>query len=272
MATETLNGPLGEWRAASTAGGGTALTSSSVQKIVLPLGTKLVQLVPRNFATATVVKFNANPWLTIIKTTDLFATQGNITDYSKAAQDGSTSTDVVLSSLNTLANSHAVYVGSHIPFGGVTIDVDAANGNASVLAVTYWTGSAWADITPTDGTDSGGATFGQDGSVLWVLPSDWASVRLQDAVTTAAKGIGILSSEMYWTRWAVSAALDSSTTQNSWTSVNRNATYAEIPEGVSQEFGVTVGPGGISSISVSTDAGTANIIVNCATRQTGIFA
>jgi hypothetical protein len=271
MATEVLNGPLGEWRAASTAAGGTALTSTAA-RIVLPIGTKLVQLIPRNYATAAVVKFNVNPWLTILKTTDLLAAEANITDYSVNAQDGSTATDVTLSGLDTVANLDAVYVGAEVPFSGIAVDVDAANGTASVLAVTYWDGSAWSDITPTDGTDAAGATFGQDGNITWTVPAGWASTALVDAVPTAKKNLGILTHPQFWVRIAVSAALDASTTQNSWLAINRDTTYAELPEGTAQEFSVSVGPGGVSSVTALTDAGTANLIVNCATRQTGRFA
>src|SRR3972149_4552495 len=142
MATEILQGPLGEVRAVSTAGGGTALTTTAA-RVVLPRGTKWLSLIPRALTGADVVQFNFNPWLTIIKTTDLLATQANITDYSDAAQDSSAATDVDLSSLSTLANLDAVYVGSHLPFSGVEVDIDAANGTASVLTVTYWDGSAW---------------------------------------------------------------------------------------------------------------------------------
>lgn len=265
MATETLPGPLGEVRAASTAGGGTALTSTAV-RIVLPLGTKQIDLVPRNMNGAAVVQFLKNPWLTIFKTSDALADQANITDYSFNAQDGSTSTDVTLSSLDTAANLDFVYVGSHLPFSGVEIDVDAANGNASVLTVKYRkSDNTWADISATDGTTSGGATFAVDGNVTWTMPTDWITCRLFDSGDTALNA-GLGKEELFWTRWQVSAALDSSTTQNSWISINRSTTYDEIPPGMSWKESVTVGPGGISNIQAKTDAGTANLIVSCAAR------
>ena len=172
MATEILEGPLGEWRAASTAAGGTALTTTAL-RIPLPRGSKMVQLIPRNFSTAVVAQFNTNPWLTILKTTDLLATAAAITDYSEQAQDLDTATDVDLSSLSTIAALDAVYVGALVPFRGVEIDVDAANVNASVLTVKYWNGSAWTDITATDGTDSAGASMAIDGNVTWTVPASW---------------------------------------------------------------------------------------------------
>jgi len=257
MATEVLSGPLGEVRAASTAGGGTALSTTSV-RIVLNRGAKWLSLTPRNFSTAVVAQYLLNPWLTVLKTADSGAT---FTDYSIEAQDASTSTSVTLSSIDTLANGDALYVGSHLPFSGVAIDVDAANGTASVLAVTYSkSDGTWANITPTDGTDSGGATMATDGSVTWTVPTDWET-RVIDG---AGQGL-------YWTRWVFSAALDSSTTLDHMLSINRSTVYAELISGQAFEEAVTVGPGGICSVQARTDDGTANLIVNTGTRQNGRF-
>ena len=268
MATEVRAAALGEVRSATTAGGGTALTST-VQKIALLRNTKFLEMIPRNFSTAVVVQYNFNPYLIILKTTDLLAAEANITEYSDNAQDGSTSTDVTLSSLGTLAQADAVYVGSWTPFGGVTIDVDAANANASVLTVTYWkSDSTWADISATDGTDSGGASMAVDGDVTWTVPSDWVAEALEVAVpSTAHKNLGVLTAPQYWTRWVFSAALDSTTTQNSWLAINRSTAYGEMAAGQSREQGITVGPGGFYSVSAKTDAGTANLIINCFTLQ-----
>lgn len=271
MATETVRGPLGEVRSATTAGGGTALTNSA-QRIVLPRGAKHMIIIPRNFGGGgVVVKFNKNPFLTIFKTTDALADEANLTDYSDNAQDNSTSTDVTLSSLGTAAQSDFVYVGSYVPFGGVTIDVDAANSTASVLTVKYRkSDNTWATISATDGTDSAGASLGVDGSVTWTVPTDWISCRLRETGDTKLQ-IGLATSDMFWTRWEWSGGLDSSTTQNSWIAINRDTTYAEIPDGMGWEEAVTVGPGGIYSITALTDAGTANLIINCATRMGGHF-
>lgn len=265
MATETIAGPFGEVRAASTAGGGTALTSTAA-RIVLPLGTKHIDLVPRNFSTAVVVQWLKNPWLTIFKTTDALVAESNLTDYSVEAQDGSTATSVTLSSLGTAAQGDYLYVGSHLPFAGVEIDVDAANGTASVLTVNYRKDDdTWATTSASDGTASGGASMAQDGSVTWTVPTDWKSARLFDTGDTKLN-LGIAKEEMFWTRWQFSAALDSSTTLDSMIAINRSTTYHEIPSGMAWAEAVTVGPGGISSIQVKTDAGTASLIVDCAAR------
>ena len=267
MTTETVAAPIGEVRAASTAGGGTAL-SGTAARIVLPIGTRWVSLTPRNFSTAVVAKFNLNPWLTVLKTTDALASAANLTDYSNNAQDGSTSTDITLSSLGELLAGDALYVGASVPFGGAVADVDAANATASALAVHYWDGSAWTSITPTDGTASGGAAFAQDGSVTWTVPTDWVAGSLKD-ITGSAINNNLLEQSFFWTRWSVSVALDSSTTLNSLIAINRDTTYGELVSGQAFETACFVGTGGISSVTTLTDAGTANLIVNAATRGRG---
>lgn len=267
MATETLNGPLGEVRAVSTASGGTALTSTAAT-IILPFGAKYMALIPRNYAGAAVVKFNKNPWLRIFKTQDSLTSEP--TPYEIQAQDNSTSTDITLSSQGTAADGDFLYVGSYTPFSGVTIDIDGANGNASVLTVNYWDGSAWTDTSATDNTASGGASLAVDGTVTWTVPSDWATTSLLASGDTLLK-LGMAQEPLFWTRWEFSAALDSAVTLNSMIAINRNTNYAELPQGVAWEEAVTVGPGGISGVTALTDAGTANLIVNVATRSGGRF-
>ncbi len=271
MATEVLEGPLGEIRAASTAAGGTALTTTAV-RIPLPRATKQITLIPRNFSTAVVAQILKNPFLNVIKTTDLLATV--LTDMSDAAQDNDTATDVVLSSLDTLLNLNALYIGSHVPFGGFEIDVDLPNANAATLLVEYWNGAAWVDLSASDGTASGGATMAIDGNITWSVPAAWAPSPLEGlAVPTAKKHQGLTGTDKnFWVRVSVSAALDSSTTLNSLIAINRSTAYAEIPSGM--WYGpetVTVGPGGIYSIQAKVDAGTANLIVDVATRSGGRF-
>ena len=271
MATEIMAGPYGEVRAASTAGGGTALTSTAA-RIVLPHGAKYMALIPRNFSSANVVKWNKNPYLTVLKTTDLLVTTTNLTDYSSAAQDNDTATDVVLSSLPTLASGGSLYIGSRLPFSGLEVDVDSTNGTASVLSGTYRkSDGTWANISLTDGTASGGATFAIDGNITWTVPTDWITTRLKDAVAGTPANLGLLNEEFFWVRLVVSVALDSSTTLNSMIAINRSTAYAELVSGLAWEESITVGPGGIYSITALTDAGTANLIVNTATRQNGAF-
>jgi hypothetical protein len=131
------------------------------------------------------------------KTTDLGA---SYTDYSSEANDNSAATDVVASSLDTLANEDWLLFSAPSPFIGLAIDMDASavNGNAADTTCQYWNG-AWTDVTnQTDGTDTG-ANFAQDGQITWSLPSDWVTSTI-DTVTA------------YQLRCHTSAALDASTT------------------------------------------------------------
>lgn len=275
MATEIHAGPLGEVRAASTAGGGTALTTT-LTTIALPSGTHYASITPRNFASANVVKIIVNPYLIVLKTTDGGATATNLTDYSENAQDGSASTSVDLSALDTLANGDALYVGSWLPFRGVNITVDGTNTNASTLTVKYWkSDSTWADSSDTDATQApAGDTLGQSGTVTWSIPSDWATTDLVTSTDMAsAHSPHVATPDMYWTRWEVSAALDAAVTLDHFHALNRSTAYAELLSGQNFEETVSRGPKGLAVVEALTDAGTANLIVNIASRTaTGRFA
>lgn len=259
-------GPFSEGRAASTASGGTALSTTAVC-IAIPSGTGWVQLIPWNFSTAVVLRVARNPYLTIFKTADSLATA---TEYSSEAQDGSTSTDVTLSSLDTLANGDALWIGSHLPFRGVAVDVDAANVTASVLSGHYWDGNSLEALTVTDGSANAGATFGQDGSITWTMPSDWATAKLTD-IGSPGVDVPMRGTPLYWVRLTVSAALDSSTTLNSMLALNRSTAYLEYPAGVGDEQEFSKGPGSFGCIEALVDAGTASLIVNCFAPAGGRF-
>jgi hypothetical protein len=203
------------------------------------------------------------PFIAVLKTTDSFATSANTTDYTDAAQDSSTSTTLVLSSL---ATSGAVWVGSHVPFRGLSIDVNAANTNAATMVATYYnTAGTMASLSVTDGTAITGGTLQQDGLVTWTMPTDWQSEKLS-TVASAGDGIPYRGNLLYWAKITAGAALDSSTTQNSWIGLNRSTAYHEISAAAPElSMKVMRGIGGISGVEVKCDAVTANVIVNCLT-------
>ena len=281
MATETWIGPHGEVTAATTADGGTAL-STTAAFFGLPANTKTITVTPWNFSGAAVAKWLACPWLTILKTTDIGV---SFTDYSYAAQDADAATSVDLSSLDTVANGDALYIGSHLPFAGIHVDVDAANGSASNLAVTFWNGNTLTDISPTDNTDTG-AALAIDGTITWAVPATWTKETLRRIaglgtnvpITNAPANFAQatrnpLDEKLYWTRFATNAAFDSSTTLDHVIAISRQAKYMEQLSGQPFEMAVNVGPGGIGGIQAITNAGTASLIVNCLTRGTdGRFA
>lgn len=262
---EVFPGAFQEAWAASTAGGGTALTTTAAF-VILPDNVAQIEMVARNFAGgALVAKYGLCPWLCVVKTTDNLTLSTNATDYSDAAASATTA-DVVLSSLDTAANDDYLFVGSHVPFRGVKVDMTANNGNAATLAVKYWDGSAWTSITPTDETAAGGATFGQDGNVTWTVPTAWTKARLGAISGLYGMGVPFREDSLYWTRWDVSAALDASTTIATMVAMNRVTTYAEMIATFSRELRAWKGFGGVTAVEALTDQGTANLIVNAFSR------
>jgi hypothetical protein len=264
---DVLAGALNEWRRASAVDGGTVLSSTAVF-IQIPDGTQFLTCTGHTLsASGTVIKIAFNPYLYIFKTTDALAAVGNQTDYSKVAQDASTSTVVTLSSLDTAANNDYLYVGSHLPFRGVNVVSSTSNSNASVLTVNYWNGSAWTATTLTDGSASAGATFGQSGNVSWTVPTDWAAETLLVINSPAPGGVLYQGEKLYWTRWQVSAALDSTTTLSSMLAMNRSTTYAEWLAGQAIEQHRTKRPGDLGCLEALVDTGAGKLIVNVATTS-----
>lgn len=272
--TEILEGGLGELRAASTAGGGTALTTTAGY-IALPRGTQHVYLTARNFSTAVVAQFLLNPYLVILRTQDTLA---SATDYSNVAQDGDATTEVVLDAQDTAANGDYLYVGSHLPFGGVYVDVSAdsneANGTESTLTVNYWGPAGWTSISATDGTKSGSTTLATDGGVTWTVPTGWVAASLVDinSPTPGSSSVELntyKNEKLYWTRWQFSVQLDALVRLDAMLAISRSSVYGELVSG--QEFGLTAhrGLGGYGCVQAKTDAGTANLIVNVAADKGG---
>ncbi len=275
MGQETQSGHFGEVRSPSTAGGGTAL-STTAAFIGFPEGTRYVTIVPRNFATAVVAQIGFCPYLFVLKTTDGLATAAALTEYTREAQDDKTTTVVTLDSLDTAANLDFLYIGSLVPFAGVHCDVGAPNGTASVITVKYWNGSSWVDISDTDGTTSGGATLAIDGIISWAIPTAWVADSLYD-IGDSVLGIGdrVETQGVYWTRWEFSVALDSEVELNHMLAVPRWTDHMELisGQGVQGTVSVGAGTGGVSGIQALVDAGTANLVVNVSTAAAGkVFA
>lgn len=103
--------------------------------------------------------------------------------------------------LNSMeAANDFVYFGCDVPFRGVYMNIGNTNGTASVLAATYWDGSAWTGLTETDNTASAGATLAVDNTLTWTVPTDWAKRSVNG------------TTNLYWARFSVSVTLDSSVT------------------------------------------------------------
>ena len=274
MARQTVAANLGDIKLLG-ASEGIVLGTTAVRTFI-PAGTRWISMHGRNYSTAVVSGIRFNPWLTVLKTTDDLLTAANLTDYSSEAQDNDTGTSVTLSSLDTLANGDALYVGADYPFSGVIVDVDAGNDTASVLTINYWNGSAWTDTTNTDGTDVGGDTLKQDGANTWTIPSAWVKASLEEiqneldsGLGSTMKNVGVMKRPRYWTQWVVSAALDSSVTLDSMYSIAAESDYFEIVANETFEQSIKgAQPGGFTTFDAITDAGTANLV----TRIAGRFA
>lgn len=273
----TIEAPLQEIRAASTASGGTALQAAAITTtnlgaiISLPIGADWISVTPRNFAGGVVAKFAINPWLTIVKTDNLLLSEG--TDISSEAQDGDT-TAIAFGAFDTLANGDALYIGSWIPFRGVQVDVGTVNAVATTLTVEYWNGGSWVTTSATDSTDTG-ATFAVDANVTWTVPTAWTKSTLKNnGAVTATSTSGWVSqspytANLYWTRWTTSAAHTDPSTILQFRALNRSTAYAELVSGqtFAESFPAPVGAGNsFASVEAICDAGTANLIVNAATR------
>ena len=272
---EIWAGQLGEFRATSTASGGTALTSTAgfiqFPALTAPGNNKKGHLfiTPRNFSTAVVAKIALNPWLTILKTTDSMATAP--TDYSIGAQDSSTSTSVDISDLDTVANGDWLLVGSHIPFRGVDLDIDGTNSTGSrTLTVAYWNGGSWISYTLTYSV-SWTTAFDADTTISWTPTTNWASATFASIYPNLKQTTYYSNIPLYWTRWSVNGALDSSVTIVAMLAANRSTTYGELVLGQTLEQKIVWGFGGLGCIEALTNAGTANLIVNVATIHDGEF-
>lgn len=246
---EVMPGGVGEVRALSTVDGGTAISTTKV-RVLVPEGVEYITAIGVTYNGAKVAQLALVPYLTLFITEDGGTT---FVDESSDAQDNSDSTDVTLSSFDSVANGGYIYIGCSRKFGGVTVDVDAANGTASVMSGYYWDGAQWQNASITDGTASGGATLAQDGDITWTVPTAWRKSSAGNSVVGIRK--------LYWMRLQVTADLDSSTTQNSWWAIPRYSP-GEYLDGQAFESAVTPGPYGIVAIQAETDAGTASLIVN----------
>ena len=254
-----------ELRSLTAANGGTAVTG--VVTFGLLPGTQYVKIHSRAFSTAVGLQYALNPYLAVLKTTDAGATW---TDYSSAAQDEDADTHVDLSSLSTLVNGDAVYIGATTAFRGLDVDVDGANGNSSVLTASYWNGSAWTYTSDTDGTISSGKTMGQDGTITWSVPSAWSAGSLNNILqnldgggsfqSTAAAAPQYGYQDLFWVRLEVSAALDSAVTLDSIHALAGSTAYAELTAGDNViELAANYGEFGAVELTVTT--GTVNTVV-----------
>ena len=264
MATETRGAPWGETRGIHTTAGGMALqvdAAAVLRTVPIPNGTRELEFSIRNAqSSAKSVLWAVNPSLIVLHTADALATAP--TDATNKMRDGIAANVLVLDSLGA-GTPAFIYVGAKIPFGGVAVNVTAVNGTSSVLTVKYWNGSAWADISDTDGTIDSGETLAVDGNVTWTIPTSWTKKGLKDIGDTSINTFPYATEELYWTRWEVSVALDSEVEITGMHALSRNTYFSEIFFDDTKKIAVNSSDlTGNTSFEAKTNAGTGNMIIN----------
>jgi len=133
----------------------------------------------------------------VFKGSSLVATPDEGYDYSDEVGNTNANKYADLGSLDTYANSNCLYVRTPVPVKSLTFTLSQLNVNASVATVYYHnTSSVWGAVSgQSDGTASGGAALGQNGTISFTAPTD-----IQETFAFGACG--------FWYRIGFSAALD----------------------------------------------------------------
>jgi len=109
------------------------------------------------------------------------------------AIDGDTGTFVSV----TLEAGEFLYWGNPSRFQDIYLDLGPQfNAQAVTVHIQYFDGSGWIDISHTDGTESGGDTLAQDGTISFTIPAGWQQPMEHEGVT------------QYWLRMYCSATID----------------------------------------------------------------
>ena len=140
--------------------------------------------------------------------------------------------------LDSSTTSDFLYLCFYDIIGGVHIVIGSANATSATVAATYRKNDdSWANLSPTDGTDSGGATLAQTGDITWTAPSDWkpASLGGPQGIFSATDAPATYG---YWMRLAWGAGLDSDTEIDEVWSVNKDANRGYFRKGTEYSFSI----------------------------------
>lgn len=134
------------------------------------------------------------------------AIQRNITRVVLESTEITSSTSVpgVTTAALELTTSQALYVGYKLPFACRHFQMGTVNSNSATLTVTYWNGSAWADVEDLLDQTNG---MTSSGFISWVNPS--GELWKKKALTP------IDDVELYWVRIVTGANFSSGTTLQS---------------------------------------------------------
>lgn len=145
-----------------------------------------------------------NQWIRVY-----FNDNGTLTDYSLKAQNDDTF------AFPFVAADDFLYIAQDYPFNNFFVELGVANTLASTIQVQTWASNQWVDVVNVlDGTESSGASFGQDGVVQFIPDRDDSWDFVSDTTEEPA-AMGLSSIELYdkfWLRVKFSADLDLTTT------------------------------------------------------------
>lgn len=88
-------------------------------------------------------------------------------DYTEQVKNTKTDAGNIATMTQDGASTVSLYVGSVLPIENIKFYIETANTTTGTLSVAYWTGSAWSNISVTDGTASGGIPFAKTGTVTF---------------------------------------------------------------------------------------------------------
>lgn len=110
-----------------------------------------------------------------------------------------------------------LYLGSRFPFNHLYFKFGTANTATETLSISIWDGTSWRAAKEIfDETETGGASFAQDGYITWV-PDKQKGWSREDTVNSAGTetipNFGTLTIyDHYWVRFSFSGSLDAGTT------------------------------------------------------------
>lgn len=112
------------------------------------------------------------------------------TDYTTEANSGVADSVILLPAAGAYEVDDAFYIGAYYPFKKCTINVSTVGVGVWEGVWEYWNGTAWTEVTVTDGTD-GFTISGSHDVAITNLPLDW--VKTDDS--------GNLSTSCFWLRY-----------------------------------------------------------------------
>ena len=125
-------------------------------------------------------------------------------------------TDIAVAwAMNAFTTTDYIWVGFESPQSGFAVDLTGVNANAETAELTYWNGQEWASCpTVTDGTEAGGATWAQDGTITMAsIPTDWTPISATDSNVMGANAPATVTTDnLYWLRYTVTGPLDAAGT------------------------------------------------------------